>query len=347
MPEHDRDESVDRLLKRTLRGAANPSTPATCADGETLAAWTAGALRSHEAAAVEQHLADCDRCQAMLSTFVRTTPAAPPAEPLWHRWRLQWLVPLATAATALALWVAMPTDRPSPTAAPEPEAQVASRLEAPALAPEPSSPSTSQAVGPPAGSASANAVADRVEPQLPQTAASPVPAEPVGRLGRAEQETRIVDEQSVRRDAGAAARSRESFAIAPTAPAKAAEADADTRKQNQGTVEINTPGAAPRWRITGGGQIERATPDGLWEPVTLPSPALLTAGSAPSASVCWLAGRGGAVFLTTDGVRFTRTSFPEVVDLVAVSATDERSATVTASDGRTWRTTDQGRTWTR
>jgi photosystem II stability/assembly factor-like uncharacterized protein len=62
--------------------------------------------------------------------------------------------------------------------------------------------------------------------------------------------------------------------------------------------------------------------------------------------VCWIVGRGGAVYITNDGMRFTRVSFPEGIDLVDVSATDERSALVRAADGRTWRTTNQGLTWT-
>src|SRR5918994_4011407 len=79
-----------------------------CIDGETLAAWSAGALRPAEAASVEGHLADCARCQAMLATFVRTEPPAPPHQAWWQRWQVRWLVPLATAATVAAIWVASP-----------------------------------------------------------------------------------------------------------------------------------------------------------------------------------------------------------------------------------------------
>ena len=61
--------------------------------------------------------------------------------------------------------------------------------------------------------------------------------------------------------------------------------------------------------------------------------------------MCWIVGRGGAVYLTTDGTRFMRLPFPEMVDLVAVTATDDRNAIVSAADGRSWQTTDQGRTW--
>jgi photosystem II stability/assembly factor-like uncharacterized protein len=56
-------------------------------------------------------------------------------------------------------------------------------------------------------------------------------------------------------------------------------------------------------------------------------------------------GRAGSVFLTTDGTRFTRLPFPEAVDLASVRATNALVASVTATDGRTFRTTDGGQTW--
>ena len=46
--------------------------------------------------------------------------------------------------------------------------------------------------------------------------------------------------------------------------------------------------------------------------------------------------------MTTDGLRFTRVNPPAATDLVSVAATDARSATVTAADGRRFRTADQG-----
>ncbi len=106
--QNNRDRAIDRLLPQVLGGAA--STP--CVDGETLAAWTDGMLRASEAARVEQHVADCGRCQAMLGAFVRVSPVPPPQESLWQRLRLGWVLPLATAAAAVALWVVIPGQRP-------------------------------------------------------------------------------------------------------------------------------------------------------------------------------------------------------------------------------------------
>jgi photosystem II stability/assembly factor-like uncharacterized protein len=82
-----------------------------------------------------------------------------------------------------------------------------------------------------------------------------------------------------------------------------------------------------------------------WTPVTITSTDALNAAAAPSATVCWIVGARGAVYVTTDGTRFARLPFPEIVDLTSVSATDGLAATVSAADGRLWRTTDQGKTW--
>jgi photosystem II stability/assembly factor-like uncharacterized protein len=71
----------------------------------------------------------------------------------------------------------------------------------------------------------------------------------------------------------------------------------------------------------------------------------LTAGAAPSMTVCWIVGRGGVVMLSTDGRTWKRIAFPETTDLSSVTAPDARSATVTTSDGRAFSTTDGGTTW--
>jgi len=73
----------------------------------------------------------------------------------------------------------------------------------------------------------------------------------------------------------------------------------------------------------------------------------LTAGASPSSSVCWLVGPRGTVVLSVDGGRWQQVGFPEPADLVAVRADDAKNATVTASDGRVFRTTDGGITWER
>jgi hypothetical protein len=112
--ERNRDDSIEHILRRVLPEKELASSSGTCIDGETIAAWAAGTLRNHEAAAVEHHLADCERCQSLVAVFVQSAPTADPAhESVWSRWRLGWIVPLATAATAAALWIGIPGNRPA------------------------------------------------------------------------------------------------------------------------------------------------------------------------------------------------------------------------------------------
>lgn len=111
-PEPDFDLALRQVL-RTSSGMA----PSACPDAETLAASQARALPATEVAAFERHAADCARCRAMLAAFVRAdlgTPVTGANEgavdvvPFWRRWHLNWLVPAAATAAALALYVATP-----------------------------------------------------------------------------------------------------------------------------------------------------------------------------------------------------------------------------------------------
>jgi photosystem II stability/assembly factor-like uncharacterized protein len=111
-------------------------------------------------------------------------------------------------------------------------------------------------------------------------------------------------------------------------------------------LEIISPGGSTRWRIVAGSQVQRSTTEGAsWEAVTLPSERTLTAGHSPATSVAWLVGRAGTIFVTTDGTQFELVPFVSSADLASVIAVDDRQATVTTVDGRVFRTSDRGRTW--
>ena len=113
-------------------------------------------------------------------------------------------------------------------------------------------------------------------------------------------------------------------------------------------IEIASPDPAIRWRIGAGGSVQYSTNGGsTWEALSTGVSADLTAGASPSPSICWLVGRAGTVLLSTDGRRWQRVPFPEPADLVQVRATDAGTASVTTADGRTFSTTNGGRTWDR
>jgi hypothetical protein len=377
-------------------GKGTPDMTAACIDAETLAAWADGGLSKSDAAAVETHLSDCERCTAMLATFARTIPETAVAESLWKRWHLRWLVPAATAATVAALWVLVPRPEspqnmtlgrapstelqapasPDPTLSfPQPAtAADAKEQEAPPKL-EMSNPTDALKEAPRAARrpapeqltderrADSNATASRPQGAAANEtfAAAPSPAREADR-----QEAKSADQQSERfsppvpsaNAATAPAPSVEapSAPAAPVAPAaglsaaSAARQRAIARPDRDFTLmfEIVSPNPTTRWRVISTGQVERSTNGGArWERATLPEATTLTGGSSPSPSICWLVGRTGSIYVTTDGLRFVRVPFPDRSDFVSIQATDGRRATVVTIDGRTMRTDDQGANWIR
>ena len=386
-------------------GRGTSDTRAACIDAETLAAWADGGLPRAEAALVETHLADCERCTAMVATFARTIPDAPIAEPLWKRWHLRWLVPVATAATVAALWVLVPrpeSPRMTPSSAvarSDSQASVESHASGTGGAAQPATPSETkeqEARFRVADSKPVDAVSKReAPPSAPRQLADaggnrdeklqqPLPLNESVAIARSapsptreadREEAKSADAQTERfsptvPSANAAppaaaapaspeaSRAREAAAARAPAPpptsqptfrAASGQAGAIASARDQATiVEIASPDPMTRWRVIGAGRVERSTNGGArWEPATLPESATLTAGSSPSRSICWLVGRAGSIYVTTDGLRFVRVPFTDRTDFVSIRATDGRHATVVTIDGRTMRTEDQGVTWIR
>jgi photosystem II stability/assembly factor-like uncharacterized protein len=111
---------------------------------------------------------------------------------------------------------------------------------------------------------------------------------------------------------------------------------------------ITSPDMAVRWRLLSGGRVERSTDAGsTWQPQDTGVTVTLAAGTSPAPSTCWLVGPGGVVLVSTDGSSWKRAPFPEGVDLTSVRAPDDKTAIVTAIDGRTFKTQDGGQTWAR
>ena len=340
-----------------------------CVDAETLAAWADGGLSKTEAAAVELHVSECDHCTAMVATFVRTTPDAPAEESLWRRLNMRWLVPVATAATVAALWVLIPSSDRAPTTTLESEVATQATAPAPALPPpSPADTKEQKLEDTRARSDRSAAVAQRQEAAPPferpqtrdeargdlraaeETAAAPppAPAREADRAGQAVQQAPPVQPST-----SSLARARAPAA----APTTATESRRDGALQQGNTqafaavvaqFEVVSPDPMTRWRVIGAGRVERSTNGGAqWEPAALPEAATLTGGSSPAPSICWLVGRTGAMYVTTDGLRFVRVPFRERTDFISIQAIDGRRATVVTTDGRTMRTEDQGATWTR
>ncbi|HZY60276.1 MAG TPA: hypothetical protein VFE56_10965 [Candidatus Binataceae bacterium] len=110
-------------------------------------------------------------------------------------------------------------------------------------------------------------------------------------------------------------------------------------------VSIYTADNIERWRLGAQGLIQHRASDGQWLRQDSGVSTALTAGAAPSPSVCWVVGAGGTVVLSTDGEHWQRLNSPTSANLAAVSAIDASSAVVTTADGRRFSTSDGGRTW--
>jgi len=378
----ERDADVDRLLHAMLKAQPRGSAGA-CPDPGLLAAFVEGGLTANECSALDEHMADCGRCQEALAVLSHEAPAreeesvAPP-ETGWFTWatrpRLRWLVPISAAATVAVVFFAT-----RPLIAPEgevPGTEVAQMAQAPAPPAElpgagagasrgqPAAvPEKGQPAGPPERRETARALADMPPPTLAGQAVADkkVPAEAVAaevpeRLAAAEPRPRVVAEPvptqaatapaAVNAPAEGAAATRMPAADAMRAMPTTPKTREELRRLEPGATVTAEPDGRVQWRLGPGGRIWRSTDAGsTWHGQPTDVSANLVAGSAPSATTCWAVGTGGVVLLTVDGQRWTLLPFPLSVDLAAVQATSARIATVTTRDGRRFETLDAGRTW--
>jgi hypothetical protein len=350
---------------RSSKSRAWESSP-VCLDAETLAAWSDGALTGDELAAAEAHASNCSHCQALLAAMTRTSPAPATAEGRW--WSglaVRWLVPLTAAATAVAIWVAVPRNEPPPVPVLEDGRQQAT------VAPSSQEPATRFDQPPASADAVRELQAPRVERLNKTKDRQATPAREQSEAGNekaqlqdrdaADTVRRAAEPTSARPPAAAGAAAEAARARPPAAAAAAAgarsESTLDKTAQslpqtfsaaNAIAIEIASPDPSIRWRVGAGGSVQYSTNGGAtWEALSTGVSTDLTAGASPSPSICWLVGRAGTVLLSTDGRRWQRLSFPEPTDLVQVRATNARTASVTSADGRTFRTTNGGLTWDR
>ena len=265
---------------------------------EALAAWAEGRLAVAEAATVEAHLAGCTLCQETLAVFARAEPQdvesgfsriSPERSGFsWFRWR--WAVPVAAAATAAAIWVAVP-DNPNQD---EFERTVAPAIEERSVAP--------------GRAASADAEAPPAEPQ-----AKPLSSRRDAAIDRLEdraekQESRAAAnavEEDLKAEASPAA--PPAAARAPEAPAAPdqgrfrAETLSGVQRQAAAVAEVVSPDPLVRWRIVPPGRLERSTNGGkTWVPVTLPQPVDVIAVRAPTATSAIATAADGREFRTED-----------------------------------------------
>jgi hypothetical protein len=368
-----------RLLRETLQ-ARMPTGPSRgCLDAETVAAWADDTLGRDERQAAEAHAADCVWCQALVAAMARTSPPVE-ARSWWRAPMMGWLVPLTAVAAALLLWMnvpgAPPTSsstrlanaieqepaRPAQSAAsnqqlePRPTApatQDAAKVNsrgatkrapdnAPNSAPKISNPqtSTSETTRVEAPAAQAKALSEAVAGAAPPAESAPLRAAPATAASPPPPPAAV--------DSVAAAAPPVTVRRTTVASPLAANARAFLADTRVSAPPIVSPNLSSQWRLLPNGAVQHSTDSGLtWEVQSTGVTVMLTTGASPAPSICWLVGREGIVLLSSDGRTWRRIAFPETADLASIRATDDKSATVTTSDGRAFRTTDGGRTWTR
>jgi Photosynthesis system II assembly factor YCF48/Putative zinc-finger len=351
-----------RVLRETLRdqlAVTPPSSRSGCIDVDTLAAWGDGTLNRRDRARVESHAATCARCQAMLAAMAKT--AAPlPARRWWQASTVRWLVPIAAcSALAVVIWTNVPAPRRTPGIQPFFRAQGRGAASASATVSETRSsdvktpaPKAIDKLEHPAASKPAERRGAKTDdhgldsfkvsdgtPSVPVPAAAsvvqPAPASTPERAVRDEVAPPPVQPPAELRSAAPRGRA-----------GTAALASGQTFGLSVARLDVPSPDRSIRWRIVEGISVERSTDGGAtWQVQATGATGRLTAGAAPSPTICWLVGAGGVVLVSQDGQTWQRVAFPEAIDLTTIVATDASNARVTAADGRVFRTTDGGKSW--
>jgi len=373
MASRDQEKTAANLLRQSLRDSGE-----NCPGPDILAAYFERSLDVEESAQYERHLSRCTRCREQLAALDRACPPHEPAGAQPHQpsfwpslldWR--WLAPVAAALIVVAVWMVR---WPTPKQAGESPHLVAmsqpKQAPATSAAPESASENGSALSGVPAAKPAPNLRSDLSLPGKPSPRAAPPPSSKeaatdslvAGNIASSPAPPLAASESGGATKRGLA----QEATTSPVSPepssmeTKSHPASAAARMSVQGvkvgaleavdrpsTSEIiSTPDPKVLWRIAVGGFVERSQDGGVSWRAQLPiSGAQPTAGSAPSATVCWVVGRGSLIALTTNAKDWKRIPPPVPADFVAITAMNVSTATVTTADGRKFITTDGGVDW--
>ena len=319
----------DTWLGNTLRRSPTTASDA-CLDAETLAAWADGGLNAKAAEAVELHASNCSRCTAVMATMERTAPAAAATE-TWTLARVfRWVAPLAAAATAVAIWVAVPDRSTAPV-----ESTISQELK-----------STEPVPVPVPGSGSGSSAGPSVPPELRTQNQHPAPStqnrEPPAEQDQFRDELRR--ERAPQAQLGGAAAPAAPEAPPPSAGPVAAP---DAAPPPAAAPASPPPVAAPK-AFAADTLAESATAATAQRSALSSATVLTSESPAPgNPLIRWRILANTLLERSRDGGKsWTRTNGP-AQNLAAVRAVDADRAVVRTSDKAEFYTTNGGQSWTR
>ena len=299
---HDPDRLLDEALKHELGSAGAAPASGSCLDAETVAAWMDGGLDSQAIALNAAHASNCARCQALLGTLARTTPAVVATEPQGARLWRWWFAPLVASAAAVTLWMVVPRE-PVPTPASSPAMELA-RAEPSAtrteLAPAETPPAPADAPTAPAAPAPASTTPPAAARER-ANAATPAPKE-LGKLTADKRDALAFEELERKAEASARADSAAEGRVAAAAPPAAA-----LRSQADPQVTArSSPSPGVIWLVGRAGMVQLATDGRTFARVPFPEAVDLTAVTATDERHAIVTTADGRAFQTADGGRTWR-----------------------------------------
>ena len=342
-----------------------------------LASYADNGLLEDERRLIEEHAADCATCLehlALLGAVSLDRQAPEPSRSWLAQWG--WLVPVATAALVVAVWIRLPEQKTSQDlpATPAPASQVS----APVASEQERAATANPAAGRDEASNAAPRVAAKVSKAAPARPGPPADAKfdqltPLERRDDdARQKTAAASPSPVPAAVAAPAQKealegrravgQASAQAAPPAPQAPALADAakeevqvaelprrresDLLKSARATSAPLVVAASPKesYRIVGN-RIELSEDGGAnWRAVLAAGPMVFTAAGCAAGGPCWFGTADGQVLRRTpDG--FARFALPARQRVVAIAVEGPQTAVVTVEGGRRFRTTDGGASW--
>ena len=143
---------------------------------------------------------------------------------------------------------------------------------------------------------------------------------------------------------------RNSAALAKTAPLFTPRPSTETAASTIGGAAKLTDFRPPNWRLSQDGLPERSFASGQWEKVQVDHKTGFRAIAAHEMEV-WIGGPGGLLYYSEDvGLHWTRiipvsSNATLRDDIAAIDLTDHMHGKIHTSGGQTWVTSDAGKTW--